>query len=96
MHIQFPLTLSYVWSLFENQFDLFQVTDKIGYCNFMLEDENAWKRMLPNATSSMIQKEPCVVKILPPNCDAEGTSSVVEMQMRILMTEYRAVRNKCN
>ncbi|XP_069999225.1 centrosomal protein of 76 kDa [Penaeus vannamei] len=66
-----------------------QVTDRIGYCNFTVEDENAWKRMLPNATSSMIQKEPCMVKILPPTCDAEGRSSLVEMQIKILMTEYR-------
>ncbi|XP_047492206.1 centrosomal protein of 76 kDa-like isoform X3 [Penaeus chinensis] len=50
-----------VGSIFNHQrfYASVQVTDKIGYCNFMLEDENAWKRMLPNATSSMIQKEPC-------------------------------------
>ncbi|KAG7162793.1 Centrosomal protein of 76 kDa-like [Homarus americanus] len=67
-----------------------QATDKIEYCNFSLEDSNAWKKMSFSATSSMTEKMPCLMPLIPPTNDGIKKSTDIELQLQVLIIEHRS------
>lgn len=66
-----------------------QVSNKIEYCSFVLEDASIWKKMSLTATSSIIEKEACHLKLISPADDGNERRVNMEVQLKLLIMEHR-------
>ncbi|XP_071531059.1 centrosomal protein of 76 kDa-like isoform X1 [Panulirus ornatus] len=67
-----------------------QASDKVEYCNFFLDNSSSWKKMSDSATSSMIEKVPCLMPLTPASDDGNKRSVDMEVQLQVLIIEHRS------
>ncbi|XP_064083913.1 centrosomal protein of 76 kDa-like [Macrobrachium nipponense] len=67
-----------------------QASNVIGYCTFLLEDTNSWKKMSSSAISSVIDKTLCYLPLNLSTIDGNKRSSDLEVQLKILIIEHRS------
>ncbi|XP_071531063.1 centrosomal protein of 76 kDa-like isoform X5 [Panulirus ornatus] len=65
-------------------------SDKVEYCNFFLDNSSSWKKMSDSATSSMIEKVPCLMPLTPASDDGNKRSVDMEVQLQVLIIEHRS------
>ncbi|XP_045112850.1 centrosomal protein of 76 kDa-like isoform X4 [Portunus trituberculatus] len=66
-----------------------QVSEKIEYCSFVLEDATIWKKMSYTATSSIVEKEAYHLKLVSPVDNGNERKINMEKQLKILIMEHR-------
>lgn len=80
-----------VGSVFNNQafYANCQVSDRIEYCSFVLEDASIWKKMSYTAISSIVEKGVGHLPVLSPRDDGAKRKINIESQLKSLISEHR-------